>query len=270
MILNHCNVVPKNCWIFQKQNWWCNEKWGDLLGIGLVIGRIIPIESQLFIESSFWGLMLAAHIITSWNSSQYWKLVMIRKKLRRRHTTIGFMSILRGRMEYPSQFACQTGEVKKVQPYDWCYYCMTHLLMNTKSIIGAIFHHEKKYVHFKVCYDIVDVIGIILKCPPSMMSFSRYVLFGVVLIIKLKNVQFLIKFCGFINQVEAASVVWWWWFLHVMMFIKHYTLRGVRLPPSSLHFQTHFLLDTLSISYYSVLLWFNSKFSRLHCVLKSE
>ena len=166
MILNHCNVVPKNCWIFQKQNWWCNEKWGDLLGIGLVIGRIIPIESQLFIESSFWGLMLAAHIITSWNSSQYWKLVMIRKKLRRRHTTIGFMSILRGRMEYPSQFACQTGEVKKVQPYDWCYYCMTHLLMNTKSIIGAIFHHEKKYVHFKVCYDIVDVIGIILKCPP--------------------------------------------------------------------------------------------------------
>ena len=87
---------------------------------------------------------------------------------------------------------------------------MTHLLMNTKSIIGAIFHHEKKYVHFKVCYDIVDVIGIILKCPPSMMSFSRYVLFGVVLVIKLKNVQFLIKFCGFINQVEAASVVWWW------------------------------------------------------------
>ena len=173
MILNHCNVVPKNCWIFQKQNWWCNEKWGDLLGIGLVIGRIIPIESQLFIESSFWGLMLAAHIITSWNSSQYWKLVMICKKLRRRHTTIGFMSILRGRMEYPSQFACQTGEVKKVQPYDWCYYCMTHLLMNTKSIIGAIFHHEKKRRSFQ---------GMLLyhrqywdnTKMPTMMSFWRY------------------------------------------------------------------------------------------------
>ena len=135
---------------------------GDLLGIGLVIGRIIPIESQLFIESGFWGLMQAAHIITSWNSSQYWKLVMIRKKLRRRHTTIGFMSILRGRMEYPSQFACQTGEVKKVQPYDWCYYCMTHLLMNTKSIIGAIFHHEKKRRSFQGMLR----YGMILKCPP--------------------------------------------------------------------------------------------------------
>ena len=35
--------------------------------------------------------------------------------------------------EYPSQFACQTAEVKKVQPYDGCYYCMTHLLMNTQN-----------------------------------------------------------------------------------------------------------------------------------------
>ena len=48
--------------------------------------------------------------------------------------------------EYPSQFACQTAEVKKVQPYDGCYYCMTHLLMNTKSIIGAIFQHEKNSI----------------------------------------------------------------------------------------------------------------------------
>ena len=61
--------------------------------------------------------------------------------------------------EYPSQFACQTAEVKKVQPYDGCYYCMTHLLMNTKSIIGAIFYHVKNMNSVK--NTIVGTLGIL-------------------------------------------------------------------------------------------------------------
>ena len=75
--------------------------------------------------------------------------------------------------EYPSQFACQTAEVKKVQPYDGCYYCMTHLLMNTKSIIGAIFHHEKKRRSFQGMLQYRRHYWGNTKMP-TMMSFWRY------------------------------------------------------------------------------------------------
>ena len=39
-------------------------------------------------------------------------------------------------MRHPSQFACQTGEVKKINPMmDVRFYCMTSTVMNLESII---------------------------------------------------------------------------------------------------------------------------------------
>ena len=97
-------------------------------------GRLRPAIFGLYMDQTTFHFNLilmrspSKKKLAVWESFKHWKFDMIGKKVAS-HDNWLHVNLA----EYPSQFACQTAEVKKVQPYDGCYYCMTHLLMNTQN-----------------------------------------------------------------------------------------------------------------------------------------